>query len=202
MEASARPNLTVITNPLAWFDGEMTRENLDRLARQVQDLDGQVSEMTKTIAVHVQHERMQDRDLKAKRLRIAALETDREEKALASPERPQVELIHAVWKAACGRRRPLHFVDREQIGASVKKLGFRTCLAAVAGASYDPSYSNPMRNGKRERYDDLDLIFRTYAKVRQFGRRVPDSWAPDAEKVATLGGVKVSYVREILGEVE
>ncbi len=144
--------------------------------------------------------RMLERDLAGKRLRIAELESDREAAALDDPARPVVDLLHAVWKVACHRRRPLHFADRERIGRAVGKLGLRTCLAAVAGAAYDPNHSKPRRNGHRERFDDIELIFREYANVRRFAERVPKGWEPDLEKVAAIGGVSVEWVRERIEE--
>lgn len=142
---------------------------------------------------------MMDRDLRGKRLRIAELERDREQAALDDPLRPQVEALHALWRRGTGRRRPLHFADRERIGAALKRLGFATCAAAVAGAIYDPSYSAPRRNGKRERFDDLELVFREFARTKAFAARVPDDWQPDPRRIAEIVSVDPARVCEWLG---
>ncbi len=142
--------------------------------------------------------RMLERDLAGKRLRIAELEADREAKALDDPLRAEVELIHAAWKVACRRRRPLHVADRERISRAVKKLGLRRCLAAVAGAAYDPNRSKPRRNGHRETYNDLELVFREYANVARFAARVPDGWDPDPERLAAIGEPSADWIAERL----
>lgn len=131
-------------------------------------------------------------------LRIAAVEADREQRALADPLRAEVETIWRCWKPACNRRRPLHYSDRENIARAINELGMLKCLTAVAGAGFDPNYSEPRRNGHRERYDDLELIFRSYGKVEQFARRAPRDWQPDPERVAELGGQGVEWVRSRL----
>jgi hypothetical protein len=141
---------------------------------------------------------MMDRELKGKRLRISQLEADKEAELMNAPERPVVEVIHACWKKATGRRRALHPTDYEQVGRCVKKFGLRKCLIAVAGAAYDPNHSPPRRNGSRERFDDLDLIFRSYAKMQSFIDRAPVGYEPKPEKVAAIAGVSVEWVTEQL----
>jgi hypothetical protein len=145
---------------------------------------------------------MLERDIAGKRLRILELERDREAEALRDPNRARVEFLHGVWRKACRRRRPLHYADRERMGRAVESLGFRLCVAAIAGAAYDPNHSKPRKNGKRDRYDDLELIFREYRHVHQFAERVPTDWSPDPAKLAALGGVEVEIVVEWLGKPE
>lgn len=156
------------------------------------------SEALATLAKLGTQIRMLERDIAGKRLRIAELESDREARAMEDPLRAEVELIHVVWKVACKRRRPLHFADRERISRSVKKLGLAKCLAAVAGAAYDPNRSKPRRNGRCEVYNDLELIFREYANVNRFAGRVPAGWQPDVAKVAAIAGVSAEWVEERL----
>lgn len=129
------------------------------------------------------------------------LKADKLAEILGAPERPITDLIHAVWKVACHRRRDLDLKDYERMNAMVRKLGLRTCLKAVAGASYDPTYAPPRRNGTRKRHDDLELIFREAAKVLDFADRVPEGWEPNVEKVAEIGGVSAEWVAEKLGPI-
>jgi hypothetical protein len=143
--------------------------------------------------------KMLDRRHKGDLLRIAQLEQDREQAALASPLRKHVEVIYALWKAACGKRRPLHFTDRESIAAAVKHLGFDTCVRAVAGARYEP-YTRRQRNGKVKRFDDLNTIFKTYGKVSDFAGRAPRDYSPSAEKIAAIAGVDVEWVERELAQ--
>lgn len=131
-------------------------------------------------------------------LQVARLEADHHAEALNDPSRPEVELLHKVWKVACKRRRELDTSDREQMGRAVKRLGLALCIQAIAGAAYDP-HTRQLRNGKTERYDDLDLVFRSAGKVHDFARRAPQRWEPDPEKVAVIGGVDVDWVRKKLG---
>lgn len=130
-------------------------------------------------------------------LRIIELQVDREQRALEAPERPQVEVIHKLWKKATGKRRQLHFEDREAIAAAIRKLGFALCIRALAGAKYDP-YTRRLRNGTVKRYNDLETIFKSYAKVIDFAERAPKDWKPDAVKIAAVAAVEVEWVREQL----
>jgi hypothetical protein len=179
-----RPALSLVQDGTVPEDGPQTfaeaLTRIDELERQVE---------------------MMERDLRGKRLRIGQLEHDRMSRALSDPQRPEAELIHALWLKACGKRRPMDATDYEQICAAIRKLGFATCIAAVAGAKYDPNWSKPQRNGKRKPYNDLELIFRSFGRVIDFAGRVPDGWRPDATRIAALGGVSESWVRGLLGEV-
>ncbi len=191
-------HLHVVETPVEGFDGEVTPSNLELLLRRITTLEHDLAEARAEVEARTRHESMQDRDLKGKRLRIAELEADREAKALDDPLRAEVELIHAAWKVACRRRRPLHFADRERISRAVKKLGLRRCLAAVAGAAYDPNRSKPRRNGHRETYNDLELVFREYANVARFAARVPDGWSPDPERLAAIVEPDADWIAERL----
>lgn len=130
-------------------------------------------------------------------LEIRKLKADRLAEILGAPERPQVELLHAVWKVACKKRRDLDFKDYERMNAMVKKHGLGKCLAAIAGASYDCA-KTPRKNGTWKKHDDLELIFRESAKVLDFAERVPQGWTPNVEKVAHIGGVSEQWVADIL----
>ena len=143
--------------------------------------------------------RMFERDIKGKNLRIATLEADRETKALDSPWRQHVEVVHAVWLVACHKRRPLHFTDRENIEAVVKhkQMGFGFALRCIAGARFD-SRGRRRRNGKPRYWNDLDDIFKTYGWAHEYATRAPDDWQPDPEKVAAIASVDVEWVKEEL----
>lgn len=197
MEA-ARVLHVVPQDPVEGFDGELTQDNLRLLLQRINGLTQDLREAQAEIAVRVRHEQMQDRDLKGKRLRIAELEADREAEAEDHPLRPQVDAVHACWKAINGKRRPLHFSDVFSIAAAVHKLGFDTCLRAVVGNHFDP-YTRRQRNGKVSRYTDLETIFKTYGRVSDYAGRAPESWTPDAEKVAAIAEVPTERVREWLG---
>jgi len=182
MEAAR--HLHAVPTPIEGFNGEVTPQNFRLLLARVRELEA--------------HEERLERELKGKRLQIAKLEADREAEAMASPERPQVECLHKLWKKACRRRRALHFTDRENMARAVKRLGFDTCCRAIAGAAYDP-YTRRLKNGRLERYDDLELIFRNFGKVTEFARRAPQGWKPNPDKIAAITGVPLADVREWLG---
>jgi hypothetical protein len=183
-EPGVRPDLRIVPTPLAGFDGEPTPENLRILISRVRELEA--------------HEELLENDIKGKRLQIALLQKDRDQAALDAPERPKVDALHRCWTKACNRRRPLGWDDREKGNAAVRKLGFRKCLTAIVGAKHDP-HTRVLRNGRVERYDDWELIFRGFGKVKEFARRAPVDWEPDPEKVAALCGVDVDRVTEWLG---
>lgn len=139
-----------------------------------------------------------ERTITGQELEIAGLRQTREERALSSPYHEEIEVIWAVWKKATGKRRPLHFSDRENIAAALDKLGFETCLRALAGARFDP-FKTRQRNGKTKTHNDLEIIFRSYGKVNDFAGRAPSEWKPDPEKIAELAGVEAEWVRDRLG---
>lgn len=139
-----------------------------------------------------------DRRHKGDLLRIARLEADREAAAMNRPENEHVEVIHKLWKAACRKRRPLHYTDREHISSAVKALGFDTCVRAVAGLRFDP-YTRRQRNGKVKSYDDLETAFKTYGRVTEYAGRAPQGYEPDPEKIAAIADVPVEWVSEQLG---
>lgn len=134
-------------------------------------------------------------------LQIARLEADRELAAQNNPLRPEIDLVHACWKRATGKRRPLHFTDVENIGAAVKKLGLRTCLQAVVGLSYDP-HTRRQRNGDTKPYNDLETAFKSYGRVQDYADRAPKDWEPNVNAIAEIGGVEPEWVKQLLNEKE
>lgn len=130
--------------------------------------------------------------------KISALTRDKEAEVLRDPLRPQVEAVHACWKKACKRRRGLDASDHEGIARTIKNRGLGYALKAVAGAMFDP-FTRELKNGKVERYDDLELIFRNSGKVADFAGRAPKDWTPDPEKIASIAKEDVDLVREWLG---
>lgn len=139
-----------------------------------------------------------ERKLKGSYLQIARLQADREAAALADPTRPQVELLHALWKRACNRRRDLDSTDREQMGAAVRRPGgFRKAVYAIAGAAFDP-FVTSQRNGRADRKNDLELIFRNAGNTTGFANRAPRNWTPDPKAIAEIGGVSEELVRHLL----
>ena len=178
-------------------------------ARHLQLVDTATGELVEAPAEHSEalalvrklevQTRMMERDLAGKRLRIAELEADREAEAEDHELRPQVDAVHACWKAATGKRRPLHFSDVFAIASAIKKMGFDTCLRAVVGAKFDP-YTRRQRNGQVKRFNDLETIFKTFGKVSDFASRAPQGWTPDPEKIGSIAEVPVERVREWLGQ--
>lgn len=154
------------------FDWEITAENVQVLVARIAELE--------------QLRLSAENRLRGSDLQIAQLRADREAAAKAMPDRPVVELVHACWKVGCHRQRPLKADDREALSRALAHFGLDFCLRAVAGAAHDPSFGKPNRNGRRERYDDLELVFRSYAKVAQFARRAPVSWQAKPERIAKL----------------
>lgn len=162
-------------------NGEVTAEALAEARQQIHEL--------RTLL------EASERRAKGLILQLEAAKKDREERALQREEREETEVLHKLWKHGTGRRRELHAADRERMGNAIRKLGFPLCLRAVMGAIYDPNVSPPRRNGRRETFDDLELIFREYAKVHQFADRAPVDWRPSAQEVARIAEVSEEWVR-------
>lgn len=213
--ATDRPVFTVIENPLHGFGGELTEANMHALVDQVTALHDQLQLARGEIERLLVNEEGLNNDLKGKRLRIAELAAEREEKALASPERPKVEALHALHaqatraahdadKAAAtlnvrsARRKALDATERENAAVCVRKLGFRGCVKAVVGITFDPSWSNPRRNGTRECFNTFELCFRNTAKATSCAERAPLNWEPDVERIAAITGVEPAKIEEWL----
>lgn len=201
MDAARKPDLRVITNPLHDFDGELTPENLSMLAGRVRELDAGFRQAAVALDEATTNERKLNDELKGKRLTIARLEADREADALAAPERPQVEALHALHAAATkanpktpSRTKRLDTTEREQAAYCVKKLKFPLCLAAIVGIAYDPSFGPPRRNGTRECFNTFELALRNTAKASSFAERVPQRWEPNPERIAEITGLDVETV--------
>jgi hypothetical protein len=134
-------------------------------------------------------------------LEVARLHADRARDAETHPLRPQVNLVHACWCKATGKRRPLHFTDVENIAAAIDKFDLATALRCVIGLAYDP-YKTRQRNGREKPHNDLDTGFKSFGRVADYAGRAPVGWEPDPEKVAAIAGVEVETVNKWLSNKE
>ena len=140
-----------------------------------------------------------DRKFKGLLLENRKLKSDKLAEILGAPERPVTDLLHAVWKVACHKRRDLDLKDYERMNALVRKHGLYKCLEAIAGAAFDPA-KTPRKNGSWKKHDDLELVFRESSKLLDFADRIPKGWTPNVERVAEIGGVSVEWVKQQLEE--
>lgn len=117
-----------------------------------------------------------------------SLKKDYEREHIEHDDRPRVEALHAFWQAECSRpRSALDFGKSSRFEAWLRglKLGKRMakklkldlspdemCRLAVMGAGFDP-YTNQLRNGAVERYDDPTTIFKNLASFERFVNRAP-----------------------------
>ena len=146
-----------------------------------------------------------EHDLRGKRLQIANLKADRERDAFDLPERRETEALHKLHAAATKanpktptRNGTLTFDIREKAAHCLRELGFRECVAAVLGIAYDPGWSQPGRNGKRECYNRLELSVRNTSNAERYAAKVPEGWTPPVERIAETTGEDIEWVRERL----
>jgi len=147
------------------------------------------------------------RKLKGALLEARSAREERYARLWGHENRPVIELLHRLHHAATEanaktptRKKHLDSKELEQSLATFKVLGFRQCVLAIVGISYDPSWGRPGRNGKKPCHNTLELALRDSTKAQQFADRAPLGYEPDAERIAKVGAVPVEWVRELLGE--
>lgn len=105
--------------------------------------------------------------------KITKLERDTETECRADPFWTEAEAIHSWWKLATG-----HFgvtfdaEDFKLLQPHLKRSGPVGCLKAICGAAFDP-YETEQKNGRMKRFDGVDTVFATKAKMERFAERVP-----------------------------
>ena len=156
-----------------------------------------------------------DRKFKGLLLENRQLKADKHAELWGAPERPAVELLHAVHAAAtkaaaasdkergvelrrATRRKALDSKELEQGMATYKALGLLKCLEAICGIVHDPGFGPPRKNGSRECFNHFELALRTTGHAERMAERIPTGWKPDLERVAEIGGVSVEWVRELV----
>ena len=65
MESAAKPELYVVEDPLTGFDGELSKENIDLLARRVMELDGNLRGAVAQLADNEAEMTGQDRTIRS-----------------------------------------------------------------------------------------------------------------------------------------
>lgn len=206
---------TTFQDPLQDFDGEWTSENWHRLLNRVREQEYELARLRGVIEELELANRKQEQELNGKRVQIAKLEMSEEERLFDAPEAQVVELLHALHAHATRvaheadkkagaedprpqRKKRLDATERKQAGVCVKKLGFRICLAAVFGITYDPGWSPPRRNGSKECFNYFELALRNTQKAVSYAERVPNGWEPAPDKIAEVGKVEVEWVEALL----
>jgi hypothetical protein len=127
-------------------------------------------------------------DLRVKRGQITKLKKDHAEERWSYGRADDVRRVHSYWQRKLGNKLALT-ADRfdavrgmleerkyEIADGKAKKVpAFRwpeDFIAAIDGAAFDPMVK-PMRNGKVQKYDDLELIFRDGSHMDSFIKRAP-----------------------------
>jgi len=170
---AARPLLHLVRDQIVSDeDGEILgpADILARLRQAEAERDAAVTQV-----------QMLERDLQGKRLRIAHLEADEDAKREDHERREDIERVWRYWQKRCNHPRaqldnPTFFA----IAALMKLGGKRTpefkwpddYKAAIDGAAYD-AFEVRRRNGTVKRHDDLGLIFRDAAHMREFIAKAP-----------------------------
>lgn len=143
-----------------------------------------------TISALQQQVEMLERELQGKRLAIAKLERDKEKEARDHPAYNDIKELHDYYRKAC--KHPRERFDGKRFWLALPmwdKDGKATCYKAVEGAAFDP-YITSMRNGKQERHDGWDLIFKSRKQFYAFCRRAP--YQPTASELSRLASERLA----------
>jgi hypothetical protein len=131
-----------------------------------------------------------EKDLRVKRAQLTKRNKDLIKERLEYGRRDDVKRIHSYWQRKLGNSKALT-ADRfdavkgmleerryEIVDGKAKKIpAFRwpeDFKLAVDGAAFDPM-TKPMRNGKVQKFDDLELIFRDGSHMQSFIDRAPSA---------------------------
>lgn len=129
--------------------------------------------------------RMLERERAGQRLRIAQLQRDKAKERDEHPRRADVERCHAYWQRRCNH--PRAGLDDATFFAIAALLELRVengkrrerefswpddFKRAIDGAAFDP-WVTTRKNGSKKRHDDLGLIFRDAAHMREFVAKAP-----------------------------
>lgn len=121
-----------------------------------------------------------ERDLRAKRRRIAELERDKQAERDNYERRDELVEIVNEWRRVCNKPRAKLTDDRfDAVRALLdvtkpKPYTREHFSLAFAGAAFDP-YIVRRKNGSEKRFDDLALICRGGAQLEEFIRKAPKS---------------------------
>jgi hypothetical protein len=178
MTAPAR-HLTVVPGGITDDNGEIVPPH--RLLAEIEKLQTDLQ--------------MAQRDVKTKNRRIAELERDKAAERLNHPQRELILRVCRYWHAKCRRGDPrvkpdtphrfdavaalvdleelIPLAERDPDGPKFRRVyGPEAFKEAIDGAAYDP-FCKRRKNGTVARYDDLETICKSAAKLDEFRARRP-----------------------------
>jgi hypothetical protein len=133
-------------------------------------------------------------DLVTKRAQITRLKKDKAEERTKYHRRADVVRIHKYWQRRLGNKQGLTADRFDAIKGQLEETELRIVEGkaekvpvwefpedfkkAIDGAWFDP-HTKPMRNGRIQKFNDLELIFRDGSHMRSFTERAPD-WGEQA----------------------
>jgi hypothetical protein len=114
-----------------------------------------------------------EREIRAWRTRCANLERESDKDARNHPFWKDAERLVAEWRKRCRHPRSQLTADRFwMLQPFLHRHGYDLCLKAVAGAAFDPM-TKERKNGSVQRFDALELIFRSEGHFESFVNRAP-----------------------------
>lgn len=155
---------------------------LDSLGQRVLYVDVNSGEAIETCPSCENNAKIMDekeRRIKGLELALSNRREDREEKARKDPLYDEALGIFDWWRIACNHSGVSFTYEEFELIAPhlrrAKKEGHYHCLEGIAGAAYNP-FEAELKNGKVDRKDDWELIFRNRGKLRSFRHRAPKDW--------------------------
>lgn len=117
------------------------------------------------------------RKFKGQSRELAELRRDKEAEARDHKLWPIILQLFGYWQEQTGHKRvkwsPEHFWSALPL---VVNWGVGNCAAAIAGAAHDP-WTKETKNGKMEKYDDWETVFKNSGSVRRYINRRPRDWS-------------------------
>lgn len=192
-ELAAKPELTLVTDPLTGFDGELTEANLRLLAERVRALDDERLRLKAELQVAEDTVKGHEGTLRSQSATITALKRNKEREMKRSKLYPQAKRCWELHKSLTNnnsKRSTLTF-DRFDLIATHLKGGeeddfdpghqgpprnaLEECMAAIVGRISD-HYVTRRANGTLKRHWGWELTFRDADKFEESRDRRPRDW--------------------------
>lgn len=131
---------------------------------------------------HETHVRKLESDLRGKRLRIAALEADRDAEARAHGAWPRAVRLFDIWREATGHLKAQWSPDRFwECLPALRAFDDYWIERAIGGLAYDP-HTKRAKNGDEVRFDSWETLFGkgtgTTVNIGKYAERAPRDWTP------------------------
>jgi hypothetical protein len=129
--------------------------------------------------------------------KITKLERDTETECRADPLWAEAEAVFDWYRLACWHpRATFDAEDFKLLQPHLKRSGPVGCLKAICGAAFDP-YETEQKNGRMKRFDGVDTVFATKAKMERFAERVPGEEGSQLWKIWLIQRIEANMAPKV-----